>query len=187
LPASGPEVELSARTWTRASNRTGVVLQGADASRSRFVELASHGPSIIHLATHVLAPPGRTDQAMIAFGAGAGGEPEFLTASEVATMQVPGVLVVLSGCESGVGSARPGAGLLGLTRAWQMAGAGAVVATAWPVADSTGAIFASFYRNLGATGPAEALERSQIEMIRSGTWRAKPAYWAAYQLSGGLY
>ncbi len=187
LPASGPEVEVSARTWTGASARTEVVLQGVDARRSRFVELAGRGPSIIHLATHILAPPGQPDQAMIAFSAGAGGEPEFLTASEVATMHVPGALVVLSGCESGVGSARPGAGLLGLTRAWQMAGADAIVATAWPVADSTGAIFASFYRNLGATGPAEALERSQIEMIRSGTWRAQPAYWAAYQLSGGLY
>jgi CHAT domain-containing protein len=124
---------------------------------------------------------------MIAFGAGPGGQPEFLTTPEVATMHVPGALVVLSGCETGAGIGRPGTGLLGLTRAWQMAGAGAVVATAWPVADSTGAIFASFYRNLGETGPAEALERSQIEMIRSKTWRAQPAYWAAYQLSGGLH
>jgi CHAT domain-containing protein len=123
---------------------------------------------------------------MIAFSTGITGEPEFLTTSDIASMHVPGALVVLSGCETGAGSIRPGTGLLGLTRAWQMAGASAVVATAWPVADSTGAIFTSFYRNLSEMGPAEALERSQIEMIRSGTWRAKPAYWAAYQLSGGI-
>jgi CHAT domain-containing protein len=142
---------------------------------------------VIHLATHVVAPAGRPDQAMIAFSTGTAGEPEFLTTSEIASMHVPGALVVLSGCETGAGRARPGAGLLGLTRAWQMAGASAVIATAWPVADSTGAIFASFYQNLSAMGPAEALERSQIEMIRSGTWRARPAYWAAYQLSGGIH
>jgi CHAT domain-containing protein len=185
LVGSGAEVEWSARNWTGGSRE--VLLRGADASRSRFVELAGRGPSVIHLATHVLAPPGRPDQAMIAFAAGRGGQPEFLTTPEVATLQVPGALVVLSGCETGVGTVRPGAGLLGLTRAWQMAGASAVVATAWPVADSTGAIFTSFYRNLGETGPVEALERSQIEMIRSKTWRAHPAYWAAYQLSGGLH
>jgi CHAT domain-containing protein len=182
LVGSGPEVEWSARSW----NGGATILTGAEASRARFVELAARSPSIIHLATHVLAPPGRRDQAMIAFGGDRAGEPEFLSAAEVATMHVPGALVVLSGCETGAGSVRPGTGLLGLTRAWQMAGASAVVATAWPVADSTGAIFSSFYRNLRDTGPAEALERSQIEMIRSGTWRAQPAYWAAYQLSGGV-
>lgn len=187
LVGSGPEVELSARNWTGASGRGNVVLRGAVALRSRFVELAARGPAVIHLATHVLSPPGGADHAMIAFGAGSTGEPEFLSASEIATMRVPGALVVLSGCETGAGSIRPGAGLLGLTRAWQMAGASAVVATAWPVADSTGAIFASFYRNLGDAGPAEALERSQIEMLRSGTWRARPSYWAAYQLSGGIH
>jgi CHAT domain-containing protein len=187
LVGSGPEVELSARNWTGASGRGNIVLRGADALRSRFVDLAGRRPAVIHLATHVLAPPGGPDHAMIAFGAGPAGEPEFLSASEIATMRVPGALVVLSGCETGAGSIRPGAGLLGLTRAWQLAGANAVVATAWPVADSTGAIFASFYRNLGDAGPAEALERSQIEMLRSGTWRARPSYWAAYQLSGGTH
>ncbi len=187
LVASGPEVELSARNWTDSSTRTEVILRGADARRSRFVELAGRGPAIVHLATHVLAPPGRADQAMIAFGAGTDGQPEFLTTSEVGTLHVPGALVIMSGCETGAGTVRPGAGLLGLTRAWQLAGANAVVATSWPVADSTGAIFTSFYRNLAETGPAEALERSQIEMIRSGTWRAQPAYWAAYQLSGGIH
>ncbi len=187
LVGSGPEVELSARNWTGASGHRNIVLRGADAIRSRFVELAARAPAVIHLATHVLAPPGRPDHAMIAFGGGTGGEPEFLTASEIATIHVPGALVVLSGCETGAGSIRPGAGLLGLTRAWQMAGASAVVATGWPVTDSTGAIFASFYRNLRDVSPAEALERSQIEMLRSGTWRARPAYWAAYQLSGGSH
>jgi CHAT domain-containing protein len=187
LVGSGPEVELSARNWTGASGRGHIVLRGADALRSRFVDLAGRGPAVIHLATHVLAPPGGPDHAMIAFGDGPAGEPEFLGASEIATMRVPGALVVLSGCETGAGSIRPGAGLLGLTRAWQLAGASAVVATAWPVADSTGAIFASFYRNLSVAGPAEALERSQIEMLRSGTWRARPSYWAAYQLSGGIH
>jgi CHAT domain-containing protein len=122
---------------------------------------------------------------MIAFTMGPQGEPEFLTISDIATMHVPGALVVMSGCETGAGIARAGAGLLGLSRAWQMAGAGAVLSTAWPVLDSTGEIFSTFYRHLRAVRAAEALRMSQIEMIQSGTWRSAPSYWAAYQLSAG--
>jgi CHAT domain-containing protein len=32
---------------------------------------------------------------------------------------------------------------------------------------------------------AEALRLSQLEMLHSGTWRAVPSYWAAYQITGG--
>ncbi len=190
LVASGTEIESSARQWSGTSdNEThgsrNVLLRGPDAARARFVEEAGRGPSVIHLATHVVAPRGRRDQAMIAFTMGPQGEPEFLTISDIATMHVPGALVVMSGCETGAGIARAGAGLLGLSRAWQMAGAGAVLSTAWPVLDSTGEIFSTFYRHLRAVRAAEALRMSQIEMIQSGTWRSAPSYWAAYQLSAG--
>jgi CHAT domain-containing protein len=180
LAGSGTEVAASAGSWSAETSRPAVVLRGEDARRTRFLDLAARGPSIIHLATHVLTPPRRRDDALIAFSG-----PEFLAASEVASMHVPGALVVLSGCETGAGIVSPGAGLLGLTRAWQMAGASAVIATSWPVADSTGAIFTRFYRDLNAVGAAEALTRSKVEMIRHGGWRSRPQYWAAYQLSGG--
>jgi CHAT domain-containing protein len=100
-------------------------------------------------------------------------------------LHVPGSLVVMTGCSTGTGEARAGAGLLGLTRAWQMAGAGTVLATSWPELDSTGEIFKSFYRHLRNAPAAEALRRSQVEMIHSGTWRAAPSYWASYQVTGG--
>jgi CHAT domain-containing protein len=91
----------------------------------------------------------------------------------------------MTGCESGEGEIQAGAGLLGLTRAWQMAGARAVIATGWPVSDTNGELFAAFYRHLRDVPPAEALRRSQVEMIYSGTWRSAPGYWASYQVSGG--
>jgi len=91
----------------------------------------------------------------------------------------------MTGCDTGSGKVQAGAGLLGLTRAWQIAGASGVVATQWPVKDSTGEIFASFYRHLRDEPAAGALRETQVEMIRSGTWRASPSYWAAYQLTGG--
>ncbi len=181
LVASGAEIESSARSW----QGNAVLLRGADATRPLFLQLAARHPAIIHLATHVLTPPAGRDQGLIALGIGATGKPELLTVADVSSMQVPGAVVVMSGCETGAGDARAGAGLLGLTRAWQTAGARAIVSTGWPVSDSTGAIFSSFYRYLHDVPPAEALRRSQVDMLRSGSWRASPAYWAAYQVSGG--
>lgn len=184
LVASGAELDTSARNWSTEPG-TAVLLRGAEARRDRFLHLAAGAPAVIHLATHVLTPPGERGQAFIVFGLGSGGGAEFITTSDVAMLRVPRALVIMTGCETGLGEVRAGTGLLGLTRAWQMAGASAVVATEWPEKDSKGEIFASFYRHLRNASAAEALRRSQVEMVRSGTWRAAPGYWASYQVTGG--
>lgn len=184
---SASEVESSARNWAAGS---GTLLMGGEAQRGRFLALAARRPAIIHLATHVVMPHGpgangRRNDALIAFGLDPSGQPEALSTSEVEMLDVPGAVVSMTGCESGEGNIQAGAGLLGLTRAWQMAGARAVIATGWPVGDTNGELFAAFYRYLRNATPAEALRRSQVEMIHSGTWRSAPGYWASYQVTGG--
>src|ERR1700682_3223184 len=106
---------------------------------------------------------------MVSVGLDPAGPAHVLTASGVAMLRVPGVLVTMTGCDSGTGEIRAGAGLLGLTRAWQIAGAGAVLPTQWAVKDSKGEIFERFYHHLRSVPAAEALRRSQIEMMHSGT------------------
>jgi CHAT domain-containing protein len=182
LVASGGEIDASARSWSAGSG-TAILLRGADARREKFLGLLNHRPSIVHLATHVISPAGSRGRPSIVFGLRSSAETEFLTTSEVASLHVPGVTVVMTGCDSGAG---PGAGLMGFTRAWELAGARAVLATAWAVKDSNGGIFESFYRHLRGESAAEALRHSQTEMIRSATWRASPSYWASYQISGGV-
>ena len=71
-------------------------------------------------------------------------------------LRVPGALVVMTGCATGTGDVRVGAGLLGLTRAWMMAGARAVVATNWPVPDIDGDLIPDFYRHLQFNSAADA-------------------------------
>lgn len=196
LVGSGSEIEASARTWV-AHSGTAVLLQGAEAQREKLLGLLAPHPSVIHLATHVIAPPdrdgtGRSGPAFIALTLNSSAQAEFLTTAEVATLHVPGTLVVMTGCDTGAGDARPGAGLLGLTHAWLMAGAGAVLATLWPVKDSAGEMFSTFYANLGyanweGASAAEALRRSQVKMIRSGTPRAETREWALYQVTGGVH
>ncbi len=178
LVGTAEELRAGAANWGGRS----LLLEGASARRDLFLARLAGGPSVVHLATHVIS---HGAQSLIAFGLGPNGESEFLTTTDVASLRVPGAMVAMSGCDTGRGEALAGAGLQGLTRAWQVAGASAVLATAWPVRDSTGNIFASFYRNLRQAPAAEALRLSQMEMLQSGTWRALPSYWAAYRLIGG--
>jgi len=184
LVGSGAELDSTVRAWS-AEGGTAVLLRGPDARRDEFVKLAAREPAVIHLATHVMMQPSQRGKAFIAFGLGPAGGAEFLTTTDVAMLHAPGSLVIMTGCATGTGEARAGAGLLGLTRAWLMAGASTIVATGWPEKDSTGEIFTNFYRHLRNAPAVEALRRSQVEMIRSGTWRAAPGYWASYQVTGG--
>jgi CHAT domain-containing protein len=212
LVGSAAEVESSARSWTAVSGTAPLsmsvssstsssgrtfasLLEGVNARRDDFLAMAARRPAIIHLATHILTPAVAPDgtsvvasnrvEGLIAFGLGSTGEVEVLSAADIALLEVPGAVVAMSGCASGAGDIQAGAGLLGLTRAWQMAGARAVISTAWPVEDTTGELFGAFYHHLRELPPSEALRQSQIEMLRSGTWRSAPSYWASYQVTGG--
>ena len=124
------------------------ILEGTAAHRDAFLQALTAAPSTIHLATHVLTSATRPEQAFLAFSLDASGSPGLLSTSEIGMLHVPGALIVMTGCATGTGDARVGAGLLGLTRAWMMAGAKAVVATNWPVPDADGDLIPSFYRHL---------------------------------------
>ncbi len=178
LVGSDAELRSSASSWAGPA----VLLEGMDASRARSLDQVSKSPALVHLATHVVSS-GNT--AMIALSLNRSAEVEFLKMAEVASLHVPGAIVAMTGCDTGGGEVMEGAGLLGLTRAWEMAGAGAVVATSWPVLDSSGDILSLFYKNLRHYPAAEALRRSQMEMLNSAAWQARPSYWAAYQITGG--
>ena len=107
-------------------------------------------------------------------------------------------LVVLSACESALGRELSGEGLIGLTRAFQYAGARSVVASLWSVADQvTAELMARFHRHLAAgLAKDEALRAAQLELIREPvrittakgqaieTDASAPFYWAAFQLFG---
>ena len=184
LVGSGAEVASAGRAYSFATGSKAVILTGVEAQRDRFLNLMGGRPAVIHLATHVLFPPNRRDQAFIAFSLGTEGTAKYLATSDVAMLSVPGARVAMTGCETASGDARAGVGLIGLSRAWLMAGAASVIATEWPVRDSAGGLFSSFYEHLANMRASQALRLSQIDMIRSGAWRASPAYWAAYVITG---
>lgn len=94
-------------------------------------------------------------------------------------------LVTLSACDTALGAEVGGEGLIGLTRAFQYAGARSVLATLWGIADkSTVPWMSRFYRELrGGRSKDEALRAAQMEQIRSPNG-PYPFYWAAFQLYG---
>jgi CHAT domain-containing protein len=136
------------------------------------------------------------------------GDDGILTALEVAEMDLRSAdLVVLSACETGLGRVAGGEGLLGLQRAFQMAGARTVVASLWKVDDeATQELMKVFYDNLWRKQlqPLQALRQAQLSILNGRTAvgrsrgvgeveavpvagkkaRAHPRLWAAWVLSG---
>jgi CHAT domain-containing protein len=111
-----------------------------------------------------------------------GAEDGILTALEMAGLDLSGTrLVVLSACDTGVGTVENGEGVYGLRRAVVMAGAEAQLTSLWKVSDEvTRSLMESYYRRLIAgEGRAEALRAVQLEMLEE-TWLRHPYYWASF-------
>ena len=121
----------------------------------------------------------------------AGRDDGLLTAEEVLWLDLSKVeLVVLSACETALGERRSGEGMIGLRRAFGLAGAKTVVSSLWSVMDrSTSELMQRFYENLLVRhqGRAEALRNAQLALLaqnRATEHDALPSTWGAFVLSG---
>ena len=107
-----------------------------------------------------------------------------LTVEWAESLRLRSGIVVLSACETGLAEHGSGDEMVGLVRAFLVAGAARVVASLWPVDDAvTAAFMASFYGALcRGQAPAAALRLAQIDLMQS---YPHPYYWAAFTLHGG--
>ena len=184
LPNTAREVEACSRIWSQAGGS--ILLTGTGATLEGLRAAIRRRPAVLHFSTHFVVPPEHPDQGSLALSLLPNGGADFLTVADAASLQVPGSLVVMNGCATGAGKALPGAGWLGMTRSWLLAGAQNVAAAYWPVTDDKGVLWQEFYQQYqtNPAPPAVLLQAAQIQMIHSRSWRAQPRHWAAYFLTG---
>jgi CHAT domain-containing protein len=111
-------------------------------------------------------------------------------------------LAVLSACQTGLGKVAGGEGVLGLQRAFQVAGARSTIVSLWEVDDNaTRDIMGRFYEKLwdkpNPLVKIHALREAQLHTLKNGVkrgmmaadeeqdkTRTPPYYWAAFVLAG---
>jgi len=197
LPYSRREVERIAALYPRAR-----LYLGEEATEER-AKTATREARVLHLAAHgYLDDRTPLDSALVL------AIPEELSADRgngllqvweiFESVRLDADLVVLSACESALGREQSGEGLIGLTRAFQYAGARSVVASLWNVTDQvTAELMVRFHRHLVAGLPKdEALRAARVELIHQPvrittaggqtveTDAAAPFFWAAFELFG---
>ena len=124
-------------------------------------------------------------------GAVASKEDGILTAEEVASLPLTGIQwAVLSGCDTGKGAILPGEGVLGLQRAFRIAGAQTVIMSLYPVQDeSTMAWMEALYRarlveGLSTSAAVRQASRAVLAARREAGKTTHPFYWGAFIASG---
>lgn len=196
----------------------GLLLLGRDANVQSFKLIRS--PRLLHVATHgfflkdqqqnvstrLEAALSQTENPFLRSGLALSGAQAWqegntlpdvagdgvITAQEIRNMDFHGTQVaVLSACETGLGDIFRGQGVMGLSRAFLIAGARAVVMSLWDVGDSTTfELMQQFHLHMhNGASPVDALRAAMWHLRPRGDDRGlnglrAPAAWAAFTLQG---
>jgi CHAT domain-containing protein len=172
LPHAAAEAAVVASCYEQ-----GEVLQGPQATVAKLQARAPWA-DVLHLACH---------------GQFRGDNPRFsalhlhdgvLTVEDAEQLGLRPCTVVLSACETGLSEGGSGNEMVGLVRAFMVAGAARVVASLWPVDDAVTAGFMRSFHAALAVGcsPSVALQQAQAH---TRVLHPHPAYWAAFTVFGG--
>jgi CHAT domain-containing protein len=184
LPSSSPLPDAAEEAERIGADRRGaVVLTGVSATRKAFLDQAPNA-RIIHLAAH--AGLNNRDPLSSFVSLGSASDDGMLTAREIMDMHLRADLVVFSACETALGTAGPGEGMIGMGWALSVAGASSSILSYWKIDSSASKDFMiALYRRMGAanTPKASALRQTALEIMQSPGHR-HPFYWAPFTLWG---
>ncbi len=185
LPSSRKEVEAIAALYPQAHTYL-----GPDATEEKAKSLGADS-RLVHFACHGLLDERFPLNSALALTLPEhpveGQDNGLLQAWEIfESVRLDADLVTLSACDTALGKEMGGEGLVGLTRAFQYAGARSVLASLWGVSDvSTANFMKRFYGYLrSGKDKDEALRAAQIDQIREKSRSSHPFHWAAFELFG---
>jgi CHAT domain-containing protein/Tfp pilus assembly protein PilF len=217
LPSTSSEAEAVARIWESTTKSDVLVLGGSKATEAGF-KAAVPGRRIVHLATHGFfdaragrAAPGarsigglspqKSAGSLVRSGlafAGANrpeqlvaGEDGILTAEEIAALDLSSAeWVVLSACDTGLGSVQEGEGVLGLRRAFEVSGASTLVMSLWDVDDAATRewmelLYRAHFENRRSTAAAiREASRGVLSWASVHHKTTHPFFWGAFVAVG---
>lgn len=145
----------------------------------------SNRAQIVHLASHALVQS--QDPLQNAFALTPDAENDgLLYLHELMTHHRSIPLVVLSACGTAQGAFYDGEGMRGMQYAFRATGAQSTLSTLWSLDDEAAiTLTASFYRHLREDTPKDvALQRAQLNYLRTHDSDLSPFYWAGPVLYG---
>ena len=162
-------------------------LTGQDASE-KVVRSRIETASIVHLATHGLLDYGNPKETGVNDLPGAialtadQAEDGLLTSAEILELNLQADLVVLSACDTGLGTIT-GDGVIGLSRSLIAAGTPSVIVSLWSVPDMpTATLMVEFYSQIHqGQRKAQALRQAMLTTMKA---HPEPSNWAAFTLIG---
>ncbi len=180
LPRARDEIDTITEIWAAGPAHTEV----GEAASEHFLKgstLSSYG--MLHFATHAVMDRHEPERSAVVLTPGNDGEDGLLQAREIVQLDLDGQVVVLSACSGASGAFVRGEGVMSLARAFLQAGAHAVVASRWPLADADAlALFQRLYLHLDeGRALSDALALAQRDLIEQG---APAAAWAGVVVLG---
>jgi CHAT domain-containing protein len=160
------------------------VLLGKAAGESEFKSQASDY-RVLHIATHATFNKWNPLLSALELEPGENDDGN-LTVLEILALNLRADLVTLSACDTAIAGGQfsvlpPGDDFVGLTRAFQFAGAREVLATLWEVDDqSTSDAMTRFYAERKQTNSVRALAEVQRSMIGQKDALSHPRHWAPF-------
>jgi CHAT domain-containing protein len=135
---------------------------------------------VLHFATHAVSG-GTLQTSLLVFGCAP--KLDSLMGENLNTLALNGQLVVLSACDTDVGTVISGEGVDNLTYGFLRAGAGSVIASRRLIRDDTPLpLMEAFYKELSKGASVdEALREAKLQLIRNGS---DPAIWSSFNAVG---
>ncbi len=153
---------------------------GKQAGKANFISTLGSS-KIHHLAMHAEMDSTDYEQSALIFH-----DYQKLFFHELYTLNFPSEMVVLSACNTGVGTYQNGEGLMSISKALNYAGVKTYVHSLWKIPDKeTSQLMDFFYQYLkeGYTKD-EALSRAKESFILKNSVYSHPFYWAGFVISG---